>query len=194
MVKYIYHKFRNTYFYYYNFLFLILKNIKFHNDFFINGFLRVYKSDNGTITFGKKLKINNGHKYNPIGRQEKTSFFVEGILVVGENVAMSSTTIVCKEKVTIGNNVLIGGNTVIYDTDFHSLNYKDWFSERDIRNSKTKAISIGNNVFIGAHTTILKGVQIGNNVIVGACSVLTKNIPPDEVWAGNPARFIKYNL
>ena len=50
---------------------------------------------------------------------------------------------------------------------------------------------IEDNVFIGAHSTILKGVTIGQNSIIGACSVVTKNIPPNEIWAGNPAKFIK---
>ena len=50
---------------------------------------------------------------------------------------------------------------------------------------------IEDNVFIGAHSTILKGVRISKNSIVGACSVVSKNIPPNEIWAGNPIKFIK---
>lgn len=54
-----------------------------------------------------------------------------------------------------------------------------------------KKIKIGNNCFIGCNSTIMSGVKIGDNSVVGACSVVTKNIPEGEVWAGNPARFIK---
>lgn len=50
---------------------------------------------------------------------------------------------------------------------------------------------IEDNVFIGARCIILKGVTIGENSIVGAGSVVTKSIPANEIWAGNPAKFIR---
>jgi acetyltransferase-like isoleucine patch superfamily enzyme len=66
----------------------------------------------------------------------------------------------------------------------------------DKRSDKKHAVKlkviIEDNVFIGAHSTILKGVTIGKNSVIGACSVVTKNIPPNEIWAGNPAKFIKF--
>lgn len=52
-------------------------------------------------------------------------------------------------------------------------------------------VYIGDNVFIGTGTIISKDVRIGENAIVGAGSVVTKDIPDNEIWAGNPARFIK---
>lgn len=52
-------------------------------------------------------------------------------------------------------------------------------------------IEIGENTFIGANTIISKSVNIGKNVIIGAGSVVTKDIPDNEIWAGNPARLIK---
>lgn len=56
---------------------------------------------------------------------------------------------------------------------------------------KSHDVKIGNNVFIGANTIIVSEVTIGDDSIVGAGSVVTKNIPPNEIWAGNPAKFIK---
>ena len=55
----------------------------------------------------------------------------------------------------------------------------------------TKPITIGKNSFIGARAMILPGVSIGDQAIVGAMSVITKNIPSDQVVAGNPARKIR---
>jgi len=52
-------------------------------------------------------------------------------------------------------------------------------------------IKVGNNVFLGLGTIVLPGVTIGDNVIIGAGSVVTKNIPPNSVALGTPARVIK---
>ena len=52
-------------------------------------------------------------------------------------------------------------------------------------------VKIKNNVFIGAKYIILKGVTIGENSVVGAGSVVTKSIPANQIWAGNPAKFIR---
>jgi len=51
-------------------------------------------------------------------------------------------------------------------------------------------VSIGDQVFIGAHTTILKGVTIGENSIIGACSLVVNDIPSNEIWGGNPAKYL----
>ena len=80
----------------------------------------------------------------------------------------------------------------IYDSDFHSLDPKVRVNSELDRQSQNKLpVFIEDNVFIGAHSTVLKGVTIGKNSIVGACSVVVKNIPANEIWAGNPARFIR---
>lgn len=44
---------------------------------------------------------------------------------------------------------------------------------------------------MGAYCIILKGVTIGDNSVIGAGSVVTRDVPANEVWAGNPARFMK---
>ena len=52
-------------------------------------------------------------------------------------------------------------------------------------------IKLEDNVFLGAHTVITKSVTLGNGCVIGAGSVVTKDIPPHEMWAGVPAKFIK---
>jgi len=148
----------------------------------------------GKLIFGDNITLNNGYSSNLIGRQQPCMFVVRtgAEIIIGNNTGMSATAIVCCTKIIIGNFVKIGGNTVIYDTDFHSLDAMQRSDlSSDVKNTKKAPVTIGDNVFIGAHTTILKGVTIGENSIIGSGSVVTKNIPANEIWAGNPAKFIK---
>jgi acetyltransferase-like isoleucine patch superfamily enzyme len=157
----------------------------------VKGFMKINVTRRGKVYIGKNFTVNSGNNYNVIGRQQKTILWVEGNLTIGENVGMSSTAIICNHSISIGNDVIIGGNTVIYDTDFHALDPALRGTSDDRKNAKKKPVIINDHVFIGAHTTILKGVTIGRNSIVGACSVVSKDIPENEIWAGNPAHFIK---
>ena len=63
------------------------------------------------------------------------------------------------------------------------------FSENEF--CEYKKTIIGNDVWIGSNCLIKSGVSIGDGAIVGMGSVVTHNIPPYEIWAGNPARFIR---
>ena len=54
----------------------------------------------------------------------------------------------------------------------------------------TKKIIIGKNSFIGARAMVLPGVEIGENAIIGAQSLVTKDVPANDIFAGNPARKI----
>lgn len=172
---------------------LLRKNgVKFAANIVSRGvpYVKVYKG--GNITIGDNFKMNNNFAANIIGRQQKCIYISKGNLVIKDNVGVSSAAIICHNAITIGNNVLIGGNTVIYDTDFHSLDFNDRNAVPEVvANVKTAPVTINDNVFIGAHSIILKGVTIGKNSIVGAGSVVARNIPENEIWAGNPAKKIK---
>lgn len=174
--------------------FILYSNgVKF-DKFITNGVPKVFIARGGTMVIGVNFKMNNREVSNPIGRFKRCSFMVgkNGNLIFGNNVGISSSAIVCHNSIQIGDNVKLGGNVVIYDTDFHSLNpeeRKD--SYKDILGAKNKPIIICSNAFIGAHSTILKGVTIGQNAIIGACSVVTKDVPENQIWAGNPAKFIR---
>lgn len=147
---------------------------------------------NGITTIGGNCTINSSSYKNIIGGDTRSSIVVKkrATLTIGDNFKMSNSAIYCADQITIGNNVMIGGSCKIWDTDFHPLN-SDERNENPNDGYQTAPITIGNNVFIGGCTIILKGVSIGDHSIVGAGSVVTKNIPSGEVWAGNPAKFIK---
>jgi acetyltransferase-like isoleucine patch superfamily enzyme len=174
-------------------LFLFYCNGIKYKSFRSHGIPYLHISLNAICIFGKNFKMNNGLRYSDSGLNGKCRIEVRdtAILTIGNNVGMSDVTISCHEKITIGNNVLLGVGTQIRDTDNHSLNPLDRTNGLDWKNKKTAAIEIKDNVFIGAYAFILKGVTIGENSIVGAASVVTKNIPENEIWAGNPAKCIK---
>lgn len=158
------------------------------------GWPRVNVSREGRLTIGPGFRSNNREMANPIGRFHPCSLIVSGNgeLSIGSNVGMSSSAIVCHRKVVIGDNVNLGGGTVIYDTDFHSLTRVDRKDpSTDRANTKTAPVIIEKDVFVGGHTTILKGVIIGEGSVIGACSVVTRNVPAGELWAGNPAKFLR---
>ncbi len=173
---------------------LNFNRVSFHSDLISNGCPTISVAKQGAMKIGSDFRMNNGPNHNRIGRQQPCIFMVEngGTLTIGDNVAMSATAIVCTQSVTIENGARLGGNTVIYDTDFHSLDPKKRTAKNeDVSLRNSRPVHIESNVFIGGHTTILKGTRIGANSIVGACSVVTRDIPPNEIWGGNPAKLIK---
>lgn len=161
--------------------------------FHTNGVPYVMVARGGKFSIGKNFAMNNGIKGNPIGCYERCTFFVDrgAVLTIGDNVGMSQAALICHKSITIGNNVKIGGGVCIYDTDFHSLDPVIRRSSEDLKNRAEKPVVIGNDVFIGAKSIILKGVTIGENSVIGAGSVVTKSVPANQIWAGNPARFIR---
>jgi len=175
-------------------IYFYFNDIKLNQGFNSTGIPIILIHRLGEMKIGTSFKINNTIQANPIGRDYKCLFVIRenAILEIGDNVGMSGTTIVCQHSIVIGDYVKIGGNVCIYDTDFHALDALIRANNtEDQKSAVRKKVQIGHNVFIGAHTTILKGVTIGNNSIIGACSVITKSIPDNEIWAGNPAKFIK---
>ncbi len=152
---------------------------------------RAGKRSGVSITIGEGVCINSSLKADPIGGQTRTILYTRhnGRIQIGKGVGISNTAIVSEISVKIGDYSNIGGGTKIYDTDFHSLDPEiRLHGDDDIHNAP---VNIGSCVFVGGHCIILKGVTIGDNAVVGAGSVVTKNIPANEIWAGNPARFIK---
>ena len=92
----------------------------------------------------------------------------------------------CFHSIDIGNNVAISENVMIWDTDAHEIIRKNYHKSAPVR--------IGNRVWIGANVTILKGVHIGDNSIIGAGSVVNKDIPPNCLAVGNPAKVVRTDI
>ncbi|MGN0743563.1 MAG: DapH/DapD/GlmU-related protein [Candidatus Fimadaptatus sp.] len=152
------------------------------------------KTHPGSMSIGDGTTLNSHYqKANPLGYNTPCVFRMNngGSISIGKRVGIYNSVFVSYgEPISIGDYTLIGGGCKFYTTDFHPLS-PALRRQGDLEHAKTGRIVIGENAFIGAGTTVLKGVSIGNNAVIGACSVVTRDIPANEIWGGNPARFIK---
>jgi len=199
LIKYIYKTLRNVFYRITSFITVLTFRVMASNsiigaNFLSKGLLTLNLHRTSNIKLGKNIVFNNKTSQNPVGLNKASSIAVleKATLKIGSNTGFSNTSIYCSLSIEIGENCKFGGNTFIWDTDFHELDYikrrENVFNSAD---TNCAPVKIGNDVFIGANSIILKGVTIGDRVIVGAGSVVTKSIPFDEIWAGNPAKLIR---
>jgi acetyltransferase-like isoleucine patch superfamily enzyme len=183
--------------------FTLIAKIKltFANAIYSSGFWadgKIVVSNNGEhIKIGTNVRFRSRYASNLIGMSFPITLQTIGTgkIEIGNDCGLSSTIISSRESITIGNHVIIGADSRILDHDFHSINYLDRrIGKVDRANSKSSKVIIEDDVFIGAGSIILKGVKVGARSIIGAGSVVSiKEIPPDSVVAGNPAKIIRDN-
>jgi carbonic anhydrase/acetyltransferase-like protein (isoleucine patch superfamily) len=144
------------------------------------------------VSIGVECRLVSSFHYTAVGGHHPLHIYVgpNASLEIGNRVGMSNCSIICCSAIKIGDDVRLGGDCRIYDSDFHSIEAIDRI-ERGDKATKMSPVTIGNRVFIGAHAIILKGVSIGTDSVVGAGAVVTRNVPAGEIWAGNPARFVR---
>src|SRR5882672_10968257 len=127
-----------------------------------------------------------------IGDDTKIGAFVEiqKNASVGKNCKISSHSFVC-EGVTIEDNVFIGHGVMFINDSYPRATVKDGELQTDA-DWKVEPTVVRKSASIGSGATILAKVTIGENALVGAGSVVTKDVPPNAVVAGNPARVLRY--
>lgn len=153
----------------------------------------VRMSNGGCAEIGDGLVIRSQAAFTDTGGDQPSKIVVKkgARLTIGQNVGVSSSSIICHHRINIGDNVCIGGGCVIFDTNFHPLSSSERANPVMCNNGKVGKVDIKTNVFIGTSCIITKGVTIGENSVVAAGSVVVKDIPANEIWGGNPAKFIR---
>lgn len=156
-------------------------------------------SENEFCAIGPNVKLGQSVKLSKfinlygceIGDETKIGAFVEiqKNASIGRRCKISSHTFIC-EGVTIEDNVFVGhGVTFVNDTyprataaDGGLQTEKDWKVERTI---------IKKGASIGSGATVLANLVIGEGAIIGAGSVVTRDVPPNTIVAGNPAKILR---
>lgn len=150
---------------------------------------------------GKKyIDIKNGFTTGFGCRIEAYPVTNEQVLFIGENFQMNDYVhITAREKVVIGDNVLLASKIYISDCSHGSYSGDKFDSSPESiphdRPLFSKPVVIEDNVWLGEFVSVLPGVTIGKGTIVGANSVVSKSLPPYVIAVGTPAKPIKkYNF
>lgn len=175
-------------------LYCLVHGVKFAEGLMTYRFPIILRHKGANITLGNQVVLNSDPRVNPAGILRRVTLAAMSYgseIIIGDHTGLSGVVVFAAKSIRIGSHVRIGVNTVIYDTDFHSL---DWKTRREDNSPQgfVSAVVIEDDVWIGGNSIILKGVHIGRGAVIGAGSVVTCDIPEGTVWAGNPAKFIKH--
>lgn len=178
---------------YINLIRLKAYRVKYGKNCVIHGKLYIKLFPSASVEIGDNFYCSSGMCVNALSTNKRGCIYAteNANVIIGNNVGMSSVVLWSHQRITIGNYVKIGANTILIDTDAHNMDYQirrgqwtDW--------GISSPIIIGDDVFIGADCIILKGCNIGARSIVAAGSVVTKSFPADCLIGGNPAKIIKH--
>ena len=148
----------------------------------------------GDVRLGKGVRLSKFiNLYGcDIGDETKIGAFVEiqKNATVGKRCKVSSHTFIC-EGVLIEDNVFIGHGVMFINDKYPRAANSDGSLQTE-SDWKVERTTVRKGASIGSGVTILCNTDIGRNAIVGAGSVVTRDVPPNAIVAGNPARILRF--
>jgi len=153
-----------------------------------------YSCISSDVLLGKNVRLSKFiNLYGcTIGDNTKIGAFVEiqKNALIGKNCKISSHTFVC-EQVIIEDNVFIGHNVTFINDRYPRATTPDGRLQTE-GEWQIESTLVKMGASIGSGSTILSRVTIGENAIIGAGSVVTRDVPPNAIVVGNPARLVRF--
>lgn len=152
----------------------------------VNKLPDIRKVKGSRIILGEHAILTSNARHNPLLLHPVTlrTLTPDAVIEFHDHSGMTGSTIVCANRVTIGEYSIIGAETLIYDSFGHTYSEEcGWNSGRALTGSP---IVIGKKCFIGTRCIIMGGVTIGDNCLVSAGTVVTSDIPAGHKAFGNP--------
>lgn len=118
-------KIRKTFYVVWNKVKFWMNDIDFGEGMQVYTMVYLSKHPDSRMSIGRNFTLSSGESFNALCRNIRASFFLEksSVIEIGDNSGFSSPCIWARERITIGNNVMIGGDCILMDTDAHSLDY-----------------------------------------------------------------------
>jgi acetyltransferase-like isoleucine patch superfamily enzyme len=138
-------------------------------------------SNQGQLYIGDRVRLSSSISTLELGVGP------EGTLEIGDRVLINhGTSIGATKLVRIGERCNIGSQVILMDNSFHEID-----PERRDQQPEAAPVILEHNVWLAARVIVLPGVTIGQNSVIGAGSVVTRDIPPDVLAAGVPAKVVR---
>lgn len=107
--------------------------------------------------------------------------FIENDVVIGDDVTMKCGVYLWN-GISIGNSVFVGPNVTFTNDKYpRSKSYPEKFQKTIVEDGAS----------IGAGSVLVCGITIGKNAMIGAGSIVTKSVPANQLWIGNPAKYVR---
>jgi acetyltransferase-like isoleucine patch superfamily enzyme len=146
-----------------------------------------YLTGKGRIVIGDAVRLSGKSSFGFSNRAH-----AEPLLEIGDGTFIGhGCSFSIGDSVRIGRHCLLAAGVGVLDLDGHPLDAEQRRAHQPTPADAIKPVVIGDDVWVGTDALIMKGVTIGDRSVVAARSVVTKDVPPDVVVAGTPARIVK---